>query len=74
MGEVIPRVMQPSGGNAPCAVSPESLACGQGEKQHRRPFRAGTSWCTYWDLWDTSNLILEDPGSSRTHRHSEGSR
>lgn len=51
-----------------------AVAHGQGKKQHKSIFRAWASWCTYWDLWNISDLILEDPGSGRTHRHSEGSR
>lgn len=51
-----------------------AVACGQGKKEHKSAFWAWAPWCTYWALWNTSSLILEDPGSGRTYRRSEGSR
>lgn len=49
-----------------------AVARRQGKKEHKSTFQAWAPGCTYWALWNTSNLILEDPGSGRTYRHSEG--
>ena len=47
-----------------------AVARGQGKKEHKSTFQAWAPGCTYWAFWNTSNLILEDPGSGRTYRHS----
>lgn len=51
----------------------ETVACGQKrKKEHKSAFWAWAPWCTYWALWNTSSLILEDPGSGRTYRQLRG--